>query len=84
MFVLIPLFLMLLLKAQKGWIWWFRDDRRTNFHNYYFASAVFYGAFIIEMTLILITSKNDLSSKIIKYTTWIIFLSIPLFFILHY
>ena len=55
MFVLIPLFLMLLLKAQKGWIWW-REDRRTNFHNYYFASAVFYGAFIIEMTLILITS----------------------------
>lgn len=46
MFVLIPLDAMLIYKSMKGEIWR-RSQKRTAFHNYYFASMVFYIAFVI-------------------------------------
>jgi hypothetical protein len=82
MFVMIPLFCMLCVKLREAYTWWY-EQRRTKFHNYYFASTVFYITFIIQMTLILLTSKDDLSNQIIKLTLWLIILCIPLNYILH-
>jgi hypothetical protein len=46
MFVMLPLNLMLLYKITKGYAW-FRDKKRGNFHNFYFASLVFYITFLL-------------------------------------
>ena len=45
---------------------------------------VFYIAFIIQMTLILVTSTNDLSSSVIGFGPWLIIFSLPCMIFLHW
>ena len=82
MFVMIPLFCMLCIKIREGYFWW-KEQTRTKFHNYYFASSVFYFTFVIQMSLILLTSNNDLNNNVVGLTAWLIALCIPVYLILH-
>lgn len=45
LFVMIPVVAGLGFKAKAGFIWWFQDQKRTTFLDYYFASCVFYMTF---------------------------------------
>lgn len=83
MFVLVPLFVMLIYKFKKGREWWLEQVRK-NFHNYYFASMVFYIAFIIQMSLILATSTNDLSPGVLGFGLWGVILAVPCMIFLHW
>lgn len=82
MFVLIPLFLMLILKVQKGVKWW-ADNRRPNFHNFYFSSVVFYVTFIIQVVLIIFTSKKDLSINVLYVVLWALVFSVIFLVLCH-
>ena len=46
MFVMTPLYVMLVGKMTKGKDWW-RNQKRTTYHSYYYASIVFYSAMLI-------------------------------------
>ena len=83
MFVLVPLFVMLIYKLKKGREW-FGENSRKNFHNYYFASMVFYIAFIIQMSLILATSTKDLSGSVLGFGLWGVCLAVPCIVFLHW
>ena len=67
--VFLPVMLMLALKCQRGWVW-VRAKKKVHYHSYYFASQVFYITYVIQLSLVVLTSRQTLNSKFYYLTSW--------------
>ena len=81
---MLPLFFVSFLKVKAGINWWKKDGGRNMFVKYYNYSFVYYLVFIVEISLVMLTSIFTLNGKAFSIMGFLILACLPAWLLLHW